>query len=118
MNSKLRPCLALILSGVLLGCSTPRRNISVAQTSANSGNNNPSKYSPLYFLADIPSLKNVSLSISEQELLNILRQQKIAYTKEIEKDGAIIYNIHPKEDVIVIFSFRKGHCSGIQRIRG
>jgi hypothetical protein len=74
------------------------------------------KHVPLDFLADIPSLKDVSLKMSEAELLEIIRQQKLDYTHEIEH-GDSIYSVHPKEYVVVIITFRQGHCGGIQRMR-
>jgi hypothetical protein len=70
---------------------------------------------PLDFLADIPSLKDVSLKMSEAELLEITRQQKLDYTHGIEH-GDSMYYVHPKEHVVVIITFRQGHCGGIQRL--
>jgi hypothetical protein len=70
---------------------------------------------PLNFLTDIPSLKEVSLNISEANLLEILRQQKIDYTNGVFH-GDSIYEVRPKKHVVVIFTFRQGYCGGIQRL--
>jgi hypothetical protein len=69
----------------------------------------------LDFLADIPSLKDVSLNMSEEQLLDILHRQKLDYTREIIA-GQTTYWVKPKVHVIVIFGFRQGRCSGIQRM--
>jgi hypothetical protein len=75
-----------------------------------------SKHAPLDFLADIPSMKGVSLKMSEAELLDIIRQQKLDYTLAIQH-GDSMYYVRPKEHVVVIITFREGHCGGIQRLR-
>ncbi len=69
----------------------------------------------LEFLADIPSLKDVSLKMSGADLLDILHRQKLDYTRGIAA-GQTTYYVHPKDGVTVIFMFRDGHCSGIQRL--
>ncbi|HEY3853379.1 MAG TPA: discoidin domain-containing protein [Verrucomicrobiae bacterium] len=70
---------------------------------------------PLDFLADMPFLKDVSLKISEAELLDILHQKKLNYTHKIDH-GDSIYYVHPNEHAIIIITFRRGHCGGIQRM--
>jgi hypothetical protein len=109
MKPKLLLCLALVLSGGWFGCSKP------AQIATNSASKSHSKNVPLDFLADIPSLNDVSLKMSEAELLEITRQQKLDYTHGTEH-GDSMYYVHPKEHVVVIITFRQGHCDGIQRL--
>jgi hypothetical protein len=70
---------------------------------------------PLDFLIDIPSLKDVSLNMSEADLSDILHQQKIDYTHGNEYGGTIYY-VHPKKHVMIIIGFKQNHCSGIQRL--
>jgi hypothetical protein len=72
--------------------------------------------SELDFLADIPSLKEVSLKISEAELLSILHRQKLEYKRSIANDQTT-YDVQPKAHVVVIFGFREGQCTGIQRMQ-
>ena len=69
----------------------------------------------LDFLGDIPSLKAISLKMSEAEFLDILHQQKLDYKQE-GTAGQSTYWVKPKVHVIVVFGFQEGHCSGIQRL--
>jgi hypothetical protein len=69
----------------------------------------------LEFLADIPSMKDVSLKMSEAEFLDILHRQKLDYTRGFAASQTT-YDVPIKDGGTVIFMFRDGHCSGIQRI--
>jgi hypothetical protein len=62
-----------------------------------------------------PSLKNASLKMSEDQLLDILHRQKIPYTRDVGPGQTMSYFVHPKAGAVVIFMFTDGHCSGIQR---
>ena len=100
---------------VLVGCNSTS---SVhTQTTATTTVATTQKWSRegLEFLADIPSLKDVSLKMSEAEFVDILHQQKLDYTKGNEA-GQTTYFVHPKVHVVVDFGFREGLCSGIQRL--
>lgn len=71
--------------------------------------------SGLDFLRDIPSLKPVSLNMSETEFLDILHKQKLDYQRYLTA-GQPTYLVKPKVHVSVVFGFREGLCSGIQRL--
>ncbi len=75
------------------------------------------KSNNLDFLADMPSLKNVSLKMSEQDFLAILKQEKIPYTREVKTTRETSYYARPRPHVIVVFGFVSGYCSAIQRLR-
>jgi hypothetical protein len=99
-----------IAATVLVGCSsTSRVHTQTVATAPNESREG------LEFLADIPSLKDVSLKMSEAEFVDILHQQKLDYTKGNDA-GQMTYYVHPKVHVVVIFGFREGRCSGIQRL--
>ena len=106
--------LLILLAGVALiaSCATEHQSgkdhsSSVAAPERSSGG--------LDFLADIPSLKNVSLKMSEHQLLDILHRQKMPYTRYVGPGQTISYWVHPKAGVVVVFMFTDGYCSGIQR---
>lgn len=71
---------------------------------------------PLDFLSDIPSLKTLSLFISESQFVSLLHKQRVPYTRSTEPDQTTTYALHPQTHVIVMVGFRDGHCSGIQRL--
>ena len=70
----------------------------------------------LDFLADIPSLKTVSLKMSEAELLDIVHRENLEYKRSVANDQTT-YMVRPKAHEMVIFGFRAGQCTGIQRMQ-
>jgi len=70
----------------------------------------------LDFLADIPSLKEVSLKMSEAELLDIVHRENLEYKRSVANDQTT-YMVQPKAHEMVIFGFRAGQCTGIQRMQ-
>jgi hypothetical protein len=100
---------------VLVGCSSTSRVHT--QTAAPTTTATVPKRSRkgLEFLADIPSLKDVSLKMTEAELVDILHQQKLDYKRNVSA-SQLSYWVKPKIHVIVVFGFRDGRCSGIQRL--
>jgi len=70
----------------------------------------------LDLLADIPSLKSISSKMSEEQFLDILHRRKIPYMRELGPNHGVSYLVRPKAHVVVVFGFRDGHCSGIQRL--
>jgi hypothetical protein len=112
----MRKSLPLLLTGVVLmaGCTAERQtDRDVVQPAAVQNGSSEG----LEFLADIPSLKDVSLRMSEADFLDILHRQKLDFTRGITA-GQTTYDFHPKGGVTVIFMFRDGLCSGIQRGTG
>ena len=70
----------------------------------------------LDFLKDVPSLAEVSLKMTEAEFLDIVHRQGFDCQWEIAS-GQRTYWVKPKPHVIVVFGFRAGQCTGIQRLQ-
>lgn len=70
----------------------------------------------LEFLADIPSLKGVSLQMSDTNFLTLVHRRKLGFKRGIEADLTTTYTVPVKDGGAVIFMFRDGHCAGIQRV--
>jgi hypothetical protein len=69
----------------------------------------------LEFIADIPSLKGVSLKMSESKFLDILHKQNLDFTQEKIADETTYY-VEPQAHVLIIFVFQRGHCAAAQRL--
>ena len=109
--------LALCLAG-LAGCSTNKQQSQGnAAPPAPAATAQRSNSGALDFLADIPAYKSVSLKMSERHLLKILRKHKIPYTEDRRANQSVSYFTHPQEHVMVVFGFREGNCTGIQRLQ-
>ena len=101
---------------VLVGCNSTSSVHTQTTTPTTAATAQKGSREGLEFLADIPSLKDVSLKMSEAEFVDILNWQKLDYTEGNEA-GQTTYHVHPKVHVVVVFGFRESHCSGIQRMQ-
>jgi len=100
---------------VFVGCSTTPKVHTQTTASTTAATVPKGSREGLEFLADIPSLKDVSLKMTEAEFVDILHQQKLDYKRDVSA-GQPSYWVKPKVHVIVVFGFRDGRCSGIQRL--
>jgi len=71
----------------------------------------------LYFLKDIPCLRQVTPDISESDFLDILKRQKIDYTK-LPWGIQMTYRINPVPRELVFVTFENGQCFRAVRISG
>ncbi|MGA2869409.1 MAG: hypothetical protein ABSF34_09640 [Verrucomicrobiota bacterium] len=113
MNSELKKSSSIFLAALLFitGCSTGRQPyIQTPQTVA--AQNPPPE---LEFIADIPSLKGVSLKMSESKFLAILHKKKLGYEQGKIADETTYY-VQPQAHVLVLFMFQHGKCAGVQRL--
>ena len=115
MTTTKRILLALCLAG-LAGCSTNKQPSQGTPAPAPAAAQH-SDSAKLDFLADIPAYKSVSQKMSEHQLLKILRKNKIPYTVDRRANESVSYFTHPQEHVMVVFGFREGNCTGIQRLQ-
>ncbi len=96
----------------MVGCTAERQSDreGVQPTTVQKGNSKG-----LEFLADIPSLKGVSLQMSEADFVEMLHRQKLDYKRGVDA-GQTTYDVPVKDGGTVLFMFRDQHCSGIQRM--
>lgn len=96
---------------LVVGCAAKRQSegSAVQPVAVQKGN-----FNGLKFLADIPSLKDVSLKMSEADFLAILHRQNLDYTRGIAA-GEMTYSVPVKDGGTVFFMFKDGQCCGIQR---
>jgi hypothetical protein len=113
MNSEFKKSSFIFLAAFLFitGCSTGRQPY--RQTPQTVAAQNPPP--ELGFIADIPSLKGVSMKMSESKFLAILHKQKLDYEQGEIADETIYY-VQPQAHVLVLFMFRNGKCAGVQRL--
>ena len=107
--------IVFVAATVLVGCSSTSTVRTQAAAPTTAAIVPKGSREGLEFLADLPSLKDVSLKMSEAEFLDILHQQKLDYKRDVSA-GQLSYWVKPKIHVIVVFGFRDGRCSGIQRL--
>jgi hypothetical protein len=107
--------IVFVAATVLVGCNSTSSVHTLTTAPTTAATTQKESREELEFLADIPSLKDVSLKMSEAEFVDILHQQKLDFTKGNEA-GQTTYFVHPKVHVVVVFGFREGLCSGIQRL--
>jgi hypothetical protein len=104
-----------LVATVLVGCNSTSRVHTQTTATTTADSVQKGSREGLEFLADIPSLKDVLLKMSEAEFVDILHQQKLDYTRGIAA-GQTTYHVRPKVQVTIIFMFQQGRCSGIQRM--
>lgn len=84
------------------------------------------RWPELDFLKDLPALRNISMNMSEERFLKILRDQKLYFEGTIspyrpgQSDSTEIisfYRVIPKDHVVVFVSFRNGRCSTVSRMQ-
>jgi len=107
--------IVFVAATMLVGCSSTSRVHTQTAAPTAAATVQKGSREGLEFLADIPSLKDVSLKMSEAEFVDILHQQKLDYKRDVSA-GQPSYWVKPKIHVIVVFGFRDGRCSGIQRL--
>jgi hypothetical protein len=71
----------------------------------------------LYFLKDIPSLRQVTPDMSESGFVDFLKRQKIDYT-QVTWGEQITYRIKPTLREVVFVIFKDGQCFSVLRISG
>ena len=108
--------IVLVVATVLVGCSLHSRVHTQTVTATTAATVQKGNREGLEFLADIPSLRDVSLKMTEAEFVDILHQQKLDYKRDVSA-GQTTYSVEPAAHVIVLFMFRESHCSGIQRLQ-
>ena len=72
----------------------------------------------LDFLADFPPLKGVSLGMSEPTFLDLLKAQNLTYSGGQVRENESLYFVTARKDAVIIFTFTKGRCVGVQRGNG
>jgi hypothetical protein len=108
--------IVFVAATVLAGCGSTSRVHTQTATPTTAATVQKGSREGLEFLADIPSLKDVSLKMTEAEFADILHQQKLDYKRDVSA-GQTTYSVEPAAHVIVLFMFRESHCSGIQRLQ-
>ena len=106
-----KPSFLLLAAFVfIVGCSTGKQ-----QNNPRIYNGQVKSTSDLKFIADIPSLQEVSLKMSESKFLKILHKQNLYYQQGKMADETAYY-VEPQAHVLVIFMFRQGKCADVQRL--
>ena len=112
MNSIMKKSSFFLLATLMfiVGCSSGKQ-----QNTPRTYNGPIRSTSDLKFIADIPSLKEVSLKMSESKFLKILLKQNLFYQQGKMADETAYY-VEPQAHVLVIFMFRQGKCTDVQRL--